>query len=98
MIPPEDLPIIQKISQNAGGRDVTLEVTPKELHISLFSPHGETVAFLTHNLINDTWVGSGPSQRETEMFGERNLSKTQVMKFVEDFGYDKGLVSSLMGI
>lgn len=98
LIPPEDLPIIEKIAQNAGGRDFMLEITPQEIHISLFGHRGEASAFLTHNLISDTWTGSGPSERETEMFGERKIDKSKLMKFAEDFGLNNDLMSSLMGI
>ena len=94
-IPPEDVPVIRAASKNAVTRDATVEVTDDEIHISIFSPHGESIAFLTHDLKNDKWSGAGPSDRETEMFGERDLNKEDVMQFANDMGMHKGFMKSL---
>jgi len=89
-IPKEDMAIIQAASEGVGGQDATVEVTDDEVHISLFSPRGDTKAFLTHDLKTDTWSGSGPSEKETEMFGERRLDKDDVMDFAKNFGSGEG--------
>lgn len=96
-IPPEDIPIIQTIAKTAV-RDTTLEITDDEIHISVFSPRGETAAFLTHHLDDDVWTGSGPSERETEMFGERKIKKEDVFDFAKNFGTHKGFMRSLLRI
>ena len=95
-IPPEDMPIIKTMAQNVAGGDATVEVTDDEVHISLFSPRGDTEAFLTHHLKDDTWTGSGPSEKETEMFGEKNIDHDDLMDFAKNFGTSEGPVDRKM--
>lgn len=85
-IPPEDMPVIQAINDGVYGRDITLEVTPKNWQVTLFK-RGNPIVILQHDLVNDVWRGTGPSEREADAFGERILKdRTQVMKFAKNFG------------
>ena len=87
-IPPEDIPVIQAIADNVYARDIVLEVTPNDWVVTLFK-RGNPIVILQHNLVNDVWKGTGPSEREADAFGERILKdKTQVMKFAKNFGGD----------
>ena len=95
-IPSEDVPIIQTIAKNVSGADATVEVTDDQIHISLFTPRGDTEAFLTHHLKDDTWTGSGPSEKETEMFGERKIDHDDLMDFAKNFGFSEGPVDRKM--
>lgn len=96
-IPPEDLSIIQAVASNLTGNDATVEVTDDEVSISLFSPHGETEAFLSHDLNTDTWRGSGPSERESAMYGERELNRPTVLKIAKRFGMEGNVFQDVFG-
>ena len=85
-IPPDDMPVIQAINDGVYGRDITLEVTPKNWQVTLFK-RGNPIVILQHDLVNDVWRGTGPSEREADGFGELILKDmTQVMKFAKNFG------------
>lgn len=86
MIPPADMQVIEILADRAPGKDVTLEVTPRDWQATLFR-RGMPIVILQHDIVNDVWTGTGPSEREADAFGERVLkSMAEVMKFAENFG------------
>lgn len=95
LIPPEDMPIIQAVADRSAGKEVTLEVTPKDWQVTLFR-RGNVIALLQHDIATDVWTGIGPSEREADALGERKLKGAQeAMKFAQNFGgegpIDRGL-------